>query len=297
VSYYHDLATLIGIQMIAVLGVFVLTGLTGLMSFGQGGFMALAAYTAALSHMKLGVPWPLSLLLGVVVSSVAAALFGYPALRLKGDFFGLATFGFGEAITAVFQIFTQLTGGSMGMAGIPRYTNLWLALGGLLLAIYLVANLKRSRLGRSSLAIRGDELAAEGLGVDVFAHRLQVFVFSAALAGLAGGMQAFLINYMDPRIFNWTTSVEQVIVVYFGGVNSLTGCLISAVILSTLPELLQFLREWRVVLYGILVILTLILRPQGLLGDHEFGPGALRALSGLLTRRRGSAPPGATGID
>ncbi len=277
-GYYVDLATLSLISLTAVVGVFALTGLTGLFSFGQGGFMALGAYTAVLLNMRLGVPFPVALLCGVLLSALAAWIIGLPALKLRRDFFALATFGFGEAIAAVFQMFTQVTGGTMGLPAIPRYTRFWMALLAAVVAIYLVANLKKSKLGRNSIAIRTDELAAEALGIDVFGHKLRVFIFASALAGLAGGLQGFFIHYMDPRIFNWTTSVEQVIIVYFGGINSLTGAVVSAILLTTLPEFLRFASTWRVVIYSALVILTLNLRPQGLFGEWELTRSNLRKL-------------------
>lgn len=277
-QYYVDLATLFLISLTAVVGVFALTGLTGLFSFGQGGFMALGAYTAVLSNMRLGIPFPLALLLGVAVTAAASFVIGLPALRLRRDFFALATFGFGEAVTALFQMFTQVTGGTMGLPSIPRYTQFWMALLAAAGSIYLVANFKRSKMGRQSIAIRNDELAAQALGIDAFRHKMAVFVFSAALAGLAGGLQGFFIHYMDPRIFNWTTSVEQVIIVYFGGINSLTGAVVSALLLTAIPEVLRFVSLWRVVIYAVVIILTMNLRPQGLLGDWEFSVAAVRDL-------------------
>lgn len=289
-AYYLDFLTLFCIALIAVLGVFALTGLTGLFSFGQGGFMALGAYTAVLSNMRLGVPFPIALLLGVAAAAGASYLIGIPALKLRRDFFALATFGFGEAIAALFQMFTQVTGGTMGLPSIPRYTTWWLALAMAILAIYLVANLKRSKLGRQSIAIRTDELAAQALGVDAFRHKMNVFVFSAGLAGLAGGLQGFFINYMDPRIFNWTTSVEQVIIVYFGGINSLTGAVISALLLISLPEVLRFASTWRVVIYAALIILTMNLRPQGLLGDRELTLASIRRFFRRFQRGSGGSP-------
>ncbi len=288
-SYYVDLTTLFCIALIAVVGVFALTGLTGLFSFGQGGFMSLGAYAAVLSNMRLGLPFPLALLFGVIVAAAASYVIGIPALRLRRDFFALATFGFGEAVTALFQMFTQVTGGTMGLPGIPRYTTFWLALVGAIAAIYLVANLKRSRLGRQSIAIRNDELAAQALGIDAYRHKMSIFVISAALAGFAGGLQGFFINYMDPRIFNWTTSVEQVIIVYFGGVNSLTGCVVSTLLLNSLPEALRFASMWRVVIYSALIILIMNLRPQGLMGDWELSLAWARKLI-----RHGSKESGTT---
>lgn len=288
-GYYVDLLTLWLIALTAVMGVFALTGLTGLFSFGQGGFMALGAYTAVLSNMRLGVPFPLALLLGVIVASAVSYVVGLPALKLRRDFFALATFGFGEAVTALFQMFTQVTGGTMGLPGIPRYTRFWMALLAAGMAVYLVVHWKRSKMGRNSIAIRNDELAAEALGINAFQHKMTVFMLSAALAGLAGGLQGFFIHYMDPRIFNWTTSVEQVIIVYFGGINSITGAVVSSFLLTTLPEFLRFASMWRVVIYSAVVILTLNLRPQGLLGEWEFSPSAVRAL--VRRRRRVAEEP------
>jgi branched-chain amino acid transport system permease protein len=239
--------------------------------------------------MRLGVPFPMALLLGVLMTMAASFLIGLPALKLRRDFFALATFGFGEAVTAVFQMFTQVTGGTMGLGSIPRYTTWWMALAAAVLAIYLVANLKRSKLGRQSIAIRTDELAAQAIGIDAFRHKLNVFMLSAGLAGLAGGLQGFFIYYMDPRIFNWTTSVEQVIIVYFGGINSLTGAVVSSLLLSTLPEALRFASMWRVVIYAALIILIMNLRPQGLMGNWEFSFAAVRRL--FKGRKPGDGEP------
>lgn len=287
-SYYVDLATLTGITMIGVVGVFALTGLTGLFSFGQGGFMAIGAYVAVLSHMRLGVPFPLALALGILAPALVSLVIGYPALKLRRDYFALATFGFGEAMTALFQMFTQITGGTMGLPDIPRYTRLWMVVLAAALAIYVVANLKRTKLGRCCIAVRNDELAAEAIGINAFEHKMIVFALSAGLAGLAGGLQGFFIHYMDPRIFNWTTSAEQVITVYFGGINSLTGSIVSTMLLSALPEALRFASVWRVVLYSALIILTLNLRPQGLLGDRELTlQPIVRWLGSRLARRAG----------
>jgi len=286
-SYYMDLATLVGIQVIAVVGVFAISGLTGLMSLGQGGFMAIGAYTAVLTNMRLGVPWPLAILLGMVAVCIVSPIVGYPSLRLRRDFFAIATFGFGEAVTALGRMFTQVTGGTMGLAGIPRFTNVWIVAFAVGATIFMTANLKNSRLGRNSLAIRSDELSAEAAGIDVFGHKMKVFVYGASLAGLAGGLQAFFIHYMDPMIFNVWTSVEQVVLVYFGGINSLTGCVVSTLLLSALPEAFRFARLWRVVIYSVFVVVILNLRPQGLLGDYELSLASIRgALSNCCRSRR-----------
>ena len=285
-TYYRDLASLVGINLIAVLGVFTLTGLTGLMSFGQTGFMAIGAYAAALSHMRLGIPWPLALGLGVVLACLLSVVLGYPSLRLKGDFFGLATFGFAEAVAAVFRMFSQVTGGTTGLGGIPRHTTIWIVVASVVVSIYLVANLKRSKLGRNSVAIRSDELAAESLGIDVLSHRLKVFVFSSGLAALAGGLEAFFLHYLDPRIFGFTITIEQIIVVYFGSINSLTGCIVSSLLLDLVPEAMQAIRQWRVVIYSVLIIFTLSVRPQGLMGDYEFSGSSARSLYDLVRRAK-----------
>lgn len=287
-QFILGLLTFSSLTLIAVCGTFMLTGLTGLFSFGQGGFMAVGAYVSVISHMRYGIPFPLSVLLGVLAAMIISVILGIPTLRLRRDYFALVTFGFGEAIRAVFEVFTQFTGGTMGLGGIPRYTTLPLALGLALLSVWTVANIKRSKFGRNSIALRNDELASETVGIDVFRHKMKIFIFSAALAALSGALTAFYVNYMEPRLFGWTTSVEQIIIVFFGGINSLTGTVLSSFLISMLPEWLRFAAAWRMVIYAAIIILVINWRPQGLFGDWEISLSFFQSLMRRLGLRSAS---------
>jgi branched-chain amino acid transport system permease protein len=254
-------------------------------SFGQGGFMLMGAYFAAIANMKYNVPFPLAVFIGVIAVMLASLLVGIPTLRLRRDYFALVTFAFGEAIRAIFETFSQLAGGSMGLAGIPRFTTIWIALVVAVICVWFTANFKRSKFGRNSLAIRTDELAAKAMGINVFRHKMLVFIISAAMAGLSGALTAFFINYMEPRLFSWNTGVDHIIIVFFGGITSLTGAVISTFILGILPEALRFAAAWRTVLYAVIIILVIIFRPQGILGNFELNGAAIRKAFGWLHKR------------
>jgi branched-chain amino acid transport system permease protein len=294
-GFLGSLLTFSFLTLIAVCGTFVLTGLTGLFSFGQGGFMLLGAYVSAIVNMRYGLPFPLAVLTGVLVVVLASFVVGIPTLKLRRDYFALVTFAMSEALQASLEMLTQFTGGTMGLAGIPRRTDFWLALACAVLSVGLVANFKRSRLGRAAIAIRNDELAAQAMGIDVYAAKMKIFVFGAALAALSGSLTAFFINYMEPKLFGWTTAVEQIIIVFFGGINSLTGAVVGTFLLGLLPEALRFAAAWRMVLYAVIIIAVINLRPQGLFGTWELDGAAFArardALRRLAARRPRGAPP------
>lgn len=284
-GFLGSLLTFSLLTLIAVCGTFVLTGLTGLFSFGQGGFMLLGAYVSAIANMRYGLPFPLAVLIGVLAVVLASFLIGIPTLKLRRDYFALVTFAMSEALQASFELLTQFTGGTMGLAGIPCKTDFWLAFACAIFSVWIVANFKRSRLGRAAIAIRNDELAAQAMGINVYATKMVIFIFGAALAGLSGCLTAFFINYMEPKLFSWSTAVEQIIIVFFGGINSLTGAVIGTFLLGLLPEMLRFAAAWRMVLYAVIIIVVINLRPQGLFGTWELnGETICRVWSRLRSR-------------
>lgn len=257
------------ITILGVLSVFMLTGLTGLFSFGQAAFMGIGAYVSGLLVIKLGVPFPLAVIGGILISVIIAALIGYPTLKLRKDYFSLVTFGFGEAIAALLNYFVQFTGGATGLSGIPKKTNLTLVVISTVVIIWLIRNFKNSKYGRTCIAIRNDELAAKSFGIDVFGIKMRAFILSAAITAYAGALYGFYVTYVEPMMFTWNQSAEWVIMVFFGGVNSLTGAVFSAIFLTALPELLRFASEFRIVLYCALIIIILNFRPTGLFGEYE----------------------------
>jgi branched-chain amino acid transport system permease protein len=277
-EYYIGIIILICINLLAVLGLSLMTGFTGLFNFGQAGFMAVGAYTAAILTTQYSVPFVPALLAGMVTSLLTSFIIGYPTLRLKGDYFAIATLGFSEAVRLLMENLEKITGGSRGIPRIQTATNLPVALAAALIALWLVANYVRSRHGRNCIAIREDELAAESIGVDSFRYKQIAFAINAMLAGLSGGLLAHYIGFIQPSMFSMVKSTELIVMVIFGGMHSITGAVFAAVVLTSLPELLRAAQAWRLVAYGALVVLIMVARPEGLMGSWELTPANVKAL-------------------
>ena len=257
------------ITVIGVVSIFPLTGLTGLFSFGQAAYMAVGAYIAGILAVYFKMPLIVCMISGVVGCGILSVIVGYPTLKLRRDFFALMSLFLGEAIRAVLNASGDITGGAQGLSSIPKWIGLPGVLIGTAVVVLLVAMLKYSRFGRMCLAIKTDELAAKSFGISVFATKMKVYVFTSMIAGFAGVLYAFYIQYIDPNMFGWTTSSSWVIFLFFGGTVSLTGSVLSAVLLTMLPEVLRFASELRTVIYCVIIIGVLNFRPQGLLGDRE----------------------------
>lgn len=282
-----NVLTQIFITLIAVAGVYVLTGLTGMFSLGQAAFMAIGAYASGLLVLRLHMPIPLAMLLAVVLAVAVGYLIGYPVVRLRRDYISLVTLGFGEAIAALLNRMTTLTGGASGLTGIPRTVGLGITAVSAFAALALVAMFKTSKYGRQCIALRGDELAAKAMGIDVTRVKMIAFLISVALTSYSGCLYAFYMSYVDPSGFGWKRSADWVIMVFFGGVNSLTGSTLGALILSALPQMLRELLNFRYVIYAVLVLLIINFRPSGLLGEWELTPANLRALPADIKRALG----------
>lgn len=274
------------ITVIAVCGVYVLTGLTGMFSLGQAAFMAIGSYASGLLVIKAGLPVPLAILLAVVLAMVVGYLIGYPVVRLRRDYISLVTLGFGEAIAALLNRMTTLTGGASGLTGIPRCVGLGITAVSAVIAIAIVAFFKTSKYGRQCIALRGDELAAKAMGINVTRIKMIAFILSVALTAYSGCLYAFYMSYVDPSGFGWKKSADWVIMVFFGGVNSLTGSTLGAFILSALPQFLRSLQSYRYVIYAILVILIINFKPSGLLGEWELTPGHIKASISKLGKKQ-----------
>jgi branched-chain amino acid transport system permease protein len=277
-SFLVSVLTFTAINLIGVMGVFVLTGMTGLFSLGQASFMAIGAYGAGVLVVLFKIPFIIAVSLAMIAALVFGYVVGMPTIRLRRDYIALVTFGFGEAIIAILNNTTNITGGAMGLSGIPQHTTLTGALISALAALWLVRNFKYSKYGRQCLALKSDELAAKAMGIDVNRIKLVTFLFSAALTSYAGVLYGFYTTYVDPGLFDWTRSAEWIIIVFFGGIGSLTGAVVSAVVLGMLPEALRFASEWRIFLYSVIVIVVINFRPKGMFGEWELNPRSLRAL-------------------
>lgn len=268
-EFYLSVMTFTLISVIAVTGVYVLTGLTGMFSLGQAAFMAIGAYISGVLVVKVGLLFALAAIIAIALSVLVGYIVGLPTVRLRRDYISLVTLGFGEAITALLNQMQSITGGALGFSGIPQKTTFTLAVASAAVCIALVAYFKASKYGRQCIAAKSDELAAKAMGIDVARIKMIAFLFSVAVTAYAGVLYAFYTTYVDPGIFGWKKSAEWVIMVFFGGVNSLTGSIIGTAILTALPEMLRFAAEYRTVFYSILVLLIINFKPAGLFGEYE----------------------------
>jgi branched-chain amino acid transport system permease protein len=274
-AYIQGIIILTGINLLAVLGLSILTGFTGLFSFGHAGFMAIGAYTSAICMTKLHLPFVAALLAAAAGAGLVSVLIGRLTLKLKGDYFCIATLGFGEAIRLILNNW-KWAGGARGWDSLPAVVTIWNVLLVDLIAVILVWNLVNSRHGRNMVAVREEELAAQMAGVDVFRYKMIALIASAALAGMAGAFMGHYQTYITPKLFNMQKSTELTIIVIFGGLGSISGSVLGALLLTALPELFRAFSQWRLVFYGLAVIVIMVGRPQGLVGGMELTPAGLR---------------------
>lgn len=287
-EYLIHILIISGIYIILTLSLNLIVGYTGLAALGHIAFACVGAYTSSLLALNLGVsPW-IGLLIGAILASILGAIVSFPSLRLKGDYLAIATFGLGVIVYSVAKNWVSLTRGPMGLPGIPSFklfgyeiNNVWAYLVLVLIfvdiAYFAIRNITKSPLGRILTAIREDEIAAEAMGKNVNKHKLIVFVVGAFFAGIAGSLYAHYITFIDPSSFTIMESIAVLLMVVFGGMASLGGSFVGASILVIFPELLRFLgmpssiaAPLRQMIYGLLLIILMIWRPQGLLGKYRF---------------------------
>lgn len=287
-DYVSGIFILSGINLMTVLGLSLLTGFTGMFSFGHAGFMAIGAYVAATLTMKCGVQFFVALLAGGMAAMIVSMFIGRLTLNLKGDYFCIATLGFGEAIRLILDN-VQYFGGARGLSGIPTGITKHLTSTTLLnvviiniIAICVLIAIIKSRHGRNMVAIREEEMAAQTIGIDVFKYKMIALAISALYAGISGGLLAHYLGYLQPVMFKMVKSTELTIIVIFGGLGSVSGSVIGTILLTFLPEILRSFYNWRLVIYGVAVILIMITRPQGLMGGKEI---SLRPVLKLIKSR------------
>jgi len=274
-----------GINIILAVSLNLINGFTGQFSIGHAGFMAIGAYCSAALTYYLGpqilsisflpptvtgwMVFVLALLVGGGMAALAGILVGIPSLRLKGDYLAIVTLGFGEIIRVVI-LNINAVGGARGFADIPGYTTLFWVLIGATLTIVVIRNLMYSTHGRAFLSVREDEVAAEAMGINTTYYKVTAFVIGAFFAGLAGGLLAHYLLYLHTNSFTFMKSIEIIIMVVLGGMGSITGSIIAAVILTLLPEVLRPVKEYRLVIYSALLVIMMLTRPSGLFGPREF---------------------------
>jgi branched-chain amino acid transport system permease protein len=294
VDYYLAVATVGGIGVLLALS-FYLPFLTGQISLGQAGFMAIGAYASAVCTVKIGMPYIPAVLIGGTVAGAVGLFLGFPALRIKGIYLLLLTLGFVEIVRVAF-INLEYTGGAAGFPGIPyEEHSVYYTYATIVLLILFFRRLQESRVGRAFKAVGRDEAAAEALGINPTVAKLQAFSGGAVIAGISGGIFAHHAEYIEPLMFNVMHSVEPIVFTVFGGIQIFWGPILGALILSFVPEVLRAIQAWRMELYGVLLILMMIWRPQGLVGDDTvkaIGRFIVRLKNATAPKRSGSNPEG-----
>jgi branched-chain amino acid transport system permease protein len=279
-----DLIT-IGINMILGLSMF-LPMTVGQLSFGQAGFMSIGAHLAVVLNLYLGVWFPVALLVSGLLTGCIGFLVGVPVLRLRGLLLALVTFAFGQVVEVFFLNFKP-TGAAEGIKGIFPHTNLWYVYGTVFLVVVFLLRLRSSRVGRAFEAVKLDETAAEAMGVHVTRVKLMAFAAGAFVAGVGGGLYAHHALFIQYDNFDFRRGVDIAMYMVLGGMDVLYGPLLGAFIITYLSTALQFLAEWRLEVWGIIVIVMMIFRPQGLLGRNT-----LNVRRWLSMRRTATAAAG-----
>jgi branched-chain amino acid transport system permease protein len=265
-AYYLQIMILVGINIIMAASLNLITGFTGQLSIGHAAFMSLGAYAAALATLKLGLPFFGSLLLGAFVAAVFGVLIGIPTLKLRGDYLAIATLGFGEIVRIVF-LNLKITGGAVGLRGIPKNTTLLWVIIAVILTLFILNRILKSRVGRALIAIREDETAAESMGINTTYFKILAFGVGAFFAGLGGGLFSHYFQYIHPGSFGFLRSIEHLCMVVLGGMGSMWGSVIGAAALTAIPEFLRASADYRQLFYGAILVLMMRLRPEGIIGE------------------------------
>jgi branched-chain amino acid transport system permease protein len=280
--YVLHVATLAGLYVVLTLSLNLVTGFCGQFSLGHAGFYGIGAYTAALLAVHYQSPFLLNLGAAAVVAGLTGCLIGLPTLRLGGIYLAMATLGFGEIIHLLLLNWLSLTRGPLGIPAIPGpgllgldlgtpVRQYYVALGLAVLTTVAVSRLVDSRFGEAIQAIREDEIAAEAMGVPTTRLKVLTFAISAAIAGVAGGFFAHYASFVSPASFTLVESILVLSLLVFGGMGSVEGSIVAAVLLTVAPEVFRFLAAYRMVIYGALLLGLILFRPQGLLGGIDLG--------------------------
>jgi branched-chain amino acid transport system permease protein len=290
-AYTAQIITLGGINAILAISVNTITGITGQLSLGQAGFMAIGAYSCISFSADLGIPLPASVVLAALVTALFGFIIGFPTLKLTGDYLAIVTLGFGEIIRVILTNFRILTGGANGRRFTTAMTlNVDLAFltvtSSLVVILILLRNFLRSSYGRAILAVREDEVAANSNGVEVFRYKMIGFVIASFIAGIGGCLYAMVIGFLKPDAASFSHSIDYLIFVVLGGMGSMTGAVLAAYILTCLQEFLRFLQDYRLLIYPLILIFVMLFRPQGLLGLKELSFVSLAGRFAGFVRRK-----------
>ncbi|PID67313.1 MAG: branched-chain amino acid ABC transporter permease [Fusobacteriales bacterium] len=271
--YQTGILILILINIILAVSLNITVGCLGQITLGHAGFMSVGAYTSALltKHAILsGISgYIIALIIGGIIAGIIGFIIGIPALRLNGDYLAIITLAFGEIIRVLIEYF-KFTGGAQGLTSIPRVNNFSLIYIIAIGSVILMYSIMTSRHGRVILAIREDSIASEASGINTTYYKTFAFVLSAIFAGIAGGIYAHNLGVLGAKQFDYNYSINILVMVVLGGMGSFTGSILSAIVLTILPEALRGFAEYRMIVYPLILIIMMIFRPKGLLGRKEF---------------------------
>ena len=283
-TYLLQILMFVGLNIVMTVSLGMINGFTGQFSIGHGGFMAVGAYASVfvttiifqlLGHTPLGrtfwgyILFFPAVLIGGGCAAATGFLIGLPTLRVKGDYLAIVTMAFGEVVRTIIRVSEPL-GGPRGISGVPGVTNMTIVFIFTVGSVWLMRNFLASTYGRASRATRDNELAAEIMGVNTTRQKILVFTVAALFAGCSGGLYAHLMQYIHPDSFTFMKSLEYLIYLYVGGANSISGAMTGAVIFTIILELLRRFKIWRMVFYALLLIIVMLFRTDGILGEREF---------------------------
>ena len=279
-AVYSNLVLGLGINSLLALSIY-LTLSCGMLAMANAAFMGIGAYTAALLTMNYDTPFIVSIAAGMVAPAIVAFVIGKPTLRLSGVYLAMATLAFGEVVRIVVLNTESITGGALGLNGIPQQTQWWHVLLALVLVLLVLWRLRHSRIGRAFESIKEDETASGLMGIDVGAHKMLAFVLGAAIAGLAGTLNAHLTFFIGPNEYGFDRGVDILTMAILGGINGLTGPVLGGTILTLLPEVLRGFADFRLMINGVILVLSVLFLPKGLWDPARirnwFGKGGKQA--------------------
>jgi branched-chain amino acid transport system permease protein len=285
---YNTVIFGIGVSAMLSLSIYV-TLSCGLLSLANAAFMGIGAYAAALVSMQTALPFPVALAAGIVMPALVALIIGIPTLRLSGVYLAMATLGFGEVVRVI-VLNMDVTGGPMGLNGIPLKTEWWHIVLLLIAVLYFLARMRRSKIGRAFEAIKEDEIAARLMGIDVAAYKLLAFVIGAGIAGLAGALNAHYTFTIGPGNYDFERAVEILTMAVFGGTGNLIGPTLGGAILAVLPEVLRWFQDYRLAINGLILILVILYLPNGIWDPRRIRSFRQRrnAIATATTKRKAS---------
>lgn len=288
-SYLQTTLAAICINIILAVSLNLITGFTGQFSLGHAGFMSIGAYVCAIITLRIStIPgFILGVLAGALTAAIVGVLVGLPTLRLRGDYLAIATLGMAEIIRIIFLNMDSITNGAAGLQDIPQFTNwrwLFLYTAG---TILIISNFIKSSHGRACISIREDEIASEAMGVNSTRYKVTAFTIGAFFAGIAGALYASTFNFIDPKIFGFSKSIDILVIVVLGGLGSISGSIIAAILLGIITTYLQAFANIQMILYSLLLIIIMIFRPQGLMGSKELSLSIFSRLGNSFKSKKG----------